>query len=1313
MVAGITGNLIAAVLIKLGQRFSSIVFREEDIRDWVDSPDFREFSEEKIQSETPPEPAPDPAAFDEFFSSEAVSLIVEQVFEQNDQTLSKLEGEFVVAFEDFTPASENLDPKFAHWLFRTLVSASEAFLSTKTKKGDKTAEEYLHVLRHKKEMEGQKRIEKKVDGVQNSITELQQTIKRPAGGQNEKFIRWQDYFHRVEGHLLPLGAGSRLKPIVYSLNKAEEFLGANRTKILVLHAPGGSGKSHLLHQIAHDLEEKHSNYTILSVTPGLSDLESALSQELDGDRRYLLLYDDADRRQENLALLFTYVKYQSSNVKIILTARTAGLRGLQTVLNERLCQDVAEVVKIGDWSRDDLKELLRFVLGDRHHNQEDLIVSTFANPYLITWAGNSINKNPGITVERLRRKFADDLEFETTCSLVPEFDKRRVNEFLADLALIGPFKRGDRAVLSLLMEGYGLTEDAIQTQIDQMVESGVLRDVGYSIRFNPDMKGDLYLAHHINSLRNSGALREWIESWGPNFNDSILTSLEAASRFCEEDIIKDYFTSWVHEATLESKDLPGYYRTKRLEALSRFCYLVPEESIDLIYAYIDTPPPGDGDNTILSPNRDTYGAVILPLIRTGSHREAIFDLIEHIHENALDGRYANNTMESMIAEAISPFYNTLERMREMLTLLENRLDAGNEFSVITLGKALSEALRADHEMSYLSAPNRITWSLQSLPVTPAVLETREHAISILKRMLYHQSVCVRRKGIEACGGVGSKFGDKIYPLSEKIAEERRIIIAEFKRLIQHETDYGVLSDIESLFFRWWQYKVPGTEEAEAILKAFPRPMEYILYGTLFYSRPLLLSFDPETIPSGKEERNKWCLNAKSGFAINTDKFVKFSEPIVNHLSTKYSDTDSVAILFRELQAYQEHANLSDQHSESLLSFWIAKDPDIFFELHNREQFWDNLSVELKNAVDFGLCTHDPKRLEFFASEILAAPQNVDFRRIKHFIRVMTRHPPDEAKVRDWLTRLIGTGKKEIHLTLLYNLWVLSPRLEDYAICVTSYLDILSRYETMDGELLEFVTYALRDLIENEDRIDGHQKGAIKKCFKEKLISTPSFGSYPEHEIQTLINYVLTDTEEILEFISQKAEKKRNTRNYQVLPLDGVSFLENVGDCTELDPILDELFALMNEGLIYREQLSVQLKAIMSLKHPASGKLCLEEYAERLLNEERVDDALALCPVFLSHPGTEETVLKILGDGVATGKRKDIKRLFREYVWHDGISILGGHSPDLEQKRKVISCLLDLAPRGILRAVLREVLQRFDAGIQIIKKGYDEEDCVIR
>ncbi|WP_205013249.1 hypothetical protein, partial [Pseudomonas shirazica] len=76
--------------------------------------------------------------------------------------------------------------------------------------------------------------------------------------------------------------------------------------------------------------------------------------------------------------------------------------------------------------------------------------------------------------------------------------------------------------------------------------------------------------------------------------------------------------------------------------------------------------------------------------------------------------------------------------------------------------------------------------------------------------------------------------------------------------------------------------------------------------------------------------------------------------------------------------------------------------------------------------------------------------------------------------------------------------------------------------------------------------------------------------------------------------------------------------------------------------IYREQFFFQLKAVTSVKHQVTGKLCLEEYAKRLLNKGRINDALTLCHTLLLQPQTEETILKILDGAVAAGRKKDIR-----------------------------------------------------------------------
>ncbi|MDD4255007.1 MAG: hypothetical protein PHP59_06465 [Methanofollis sp.] len=1284
---GIIENTIVEASIKGASKILlGSVLRESEIRDWVKKIDFETQLKEEIDFETIPNI--DTAAVSTFFSSEPVTTLIEQIFKLNRQEISELEEDFVKIFRECDPIPESSNPELAQKLFRILICSCVSVLSELVAQGNMAAKDCLDELRHKW---------MRYESV-------------------HKLIHWREYFSRVEPHLLPLTGGTPLERTVHYSDIAEEFLNDNFSKILVFHTPGGFGKSHLLRHIAFVLEEKHPEYSVLSITPDSPEMEKALSNELKAGKKYLLLFDDADRWSKELVPLFAYVRNHSSDVKVILSSRTAGLQSIHTILRGTGSANIARVVELEDWNKDDLKKLLRFTLGGETHKKEDIIVTTFSNPYLIVWAGNTITGNPEISVEEHRQKFANDLESEAFPSLTPEFDEGSGKNFLADLALIAPFQKGDRSILSMLAGKYGVSEETILAKIVSLEKKGVLRQPGFSTRFNPDMKGDLYLAHGIEHLQDSGCLKKWIDYWGPYIEGKILANLEAASKYCKIDVILDYYRTWISQKIQEAKETPGYFRQKNLESLSRFCYIVLGESLDLIYTYINTPIPEDTTRLFFSHyefplTTDHYGPIISILMQTDVCKEDIFDLLDHVHKKVPEGSYSNYKIESLVSETVSPFTNTLESICDTLTLLENRLDGNNEFSILALGEALSKTLQVDHEFFYSPSFATITIGRRPLPDTPAVIQTRDHAISILKRMLSHPSVNIRRKSIEVCENIGLHYGETKTPLSVRVADERREVIAEIDRLISHENDYGVLSDIESLLLKWWWRGYSGTEDAERLLTIFARPMDYILYGFLFYSRINLLSFDPDTIPSEKEERSEWYFNITD--FDDEDVMNEFYEYILdNYLSIKYSTASSVITLLKEPQAYRERAKLNLQHFEELMRTWVAKCPEIFCEIRGNLGIWNELPLEFQNAIDLGLCEYDPVHLEYLADDILKVLPEVDDRRTNLFIWSMARHPPDEAKTRDWLEKLIKTGNKDVHKMILRNLWVLSSNLGNYDIFTTYSLEILHYYDAVDSEILDsFSAYVLHYLKKEGDLLETKHKEALKRCLFEKLIATPMTGIYgPTYRIQELINYVLINAEDIVKFIRCRSEKKRGVSKYSVLPVDDeVLFLKNIKDSTGLYLVIEEMFTLLKEKTTYKESVCYQLKSIASLKEPDSEKLCLEECIYHLLKNDRVEDALIVCSALSFQSETQETILWVLSAAIAAGKEQEVRRIFVEYIRYGVLTIdCTGYSPQLMQKKQFITSLCDHTPHGPLKMMLRDIKKEIEAEIQEVMKEIEDD-----
>jgi hypothetical protein len=1284
---GIIENTIVEASIKGASKILlGSVLRESEIRDWVKKIDYGTILKEEIDFETIPNI--DTAAVSTFFSSEPVNTLIEQIFKLNRQELSELEEDFVKIFRECDPIPESSNPELAQKLFRILICSCVSVLSELVTQGNLAAKDCLDELRHKW---------MRYESV-------------------HKLIPWREYFSRVEPHLLPLTGGTPLERTVHYSDAAEEFLNDNSRKILVFHTPGGFGKSHLLRHLAFVLEEKHPEYSVLSITPDLPEMEKALSNELKAGKKYLLLFDDADRWSKELIPLFAYVRNHSSNVKVILSSRTAGLQSIHTILRGTGSANIARVVELEDWTEDDLKKLLRSTLGGETHKQEDIIVTTFSNPYLIVWAGNTIKGNPGITVEELQQKFAKDLESEAFQSLTPEFDEESGKNFLADLALIAPFQKGDRSILSRLAGKYGVSEEKILANIVSLEKNGVLRQPGFSTRFNPDMKGDLYLAHRIEHLNNLDHLRTWIDSLGPSIEGKILANLEAASKYCKIDLIQDYYQIWISQRIQEAKKTPGYFRQKNLESLSRFCYIVPEESLDLIYTYIDTPIPEDPTGSFFSRyefplTTDHYGPIISRLMQTDVSKKDIFDLLDHLYKKVPEGLYSNYKIESLVSETVSPFTNTLESIRDTLIYLENRLDGNNEFSILALGKALSKTLQVDHEFSDSPSFGTVTFGWQPLPVTSAVIQTRDHAISILKRMLSHPSVNVRRKSVDICGKIGVHSGRTKAPLSVRVAEERRELIAELDRLIPCETDYGVLSDIENLLLEWWGRGYSGTEDAERLLTIFPRPMEYIFYRFLFYSGVRIFSFDPTTIPSEKEARYKWHSNA----TLFPDESIQkeFNEYLVNnYLSVNYPSAPSIISLFKDLQAYCEHAKLNTIRFAEIMKIWVAKCPELFCDIRKNLNIWTELPPEFQDAIDLGLCDYDSEHIENLADEILKHLSEVDDGRISLFIWSMAKHPPDEAKTRDWLEILIGTGKKEVHKMILRNLWTLSSNLDNYEIFTAYSLEILRYYDAVDPEILDsFSTYILYYLKKERVLLETKTGDALKQCIFEKLIATPMNDIYySTYQIQELINYVLTDADDIVKFIHCRGEKKRDVPEYSVLPVDDeVSFLKNIKDSTGLDLVLEEIFPHLKEKTTYKMFVCYQLKSIASLKGPDSEKLCLEECIDRLLKSDRVEDALIVCSALPFQSETQETILQVLNAAIAAGKEQEVRRMFVEYIRYGVLTIeCTGYSPQLMQKKQFITSLCDHAPHGSLKMMLRDIKKEIEAEIQETMKEIEDD-----
>ncbi|WP_054864336.1 hypothetical protein [Methanosarcina barkeri] len=64
------------------------------------------------------------------------------------------------------------------------------------------------------------------------------------------------------------------------------------------------------------------------------------------------------------------------------------------------------------WSNEDLIQLLRIVAGKERIDDEEIIVNTFLNPYLIVWIGKQIKNDQVIEFNTIKNNFVNDINYE-------------------------------------------------------------------------------------------------------------------------------------------------------------------------------------------------------------------------------------------------------------------------------------------------------------------------------------------------------------------------------------------------------------------------------------------------------------------------------------------------------------------------------------------------------------------------------------------------------------------------------------------------------------------------------------------------------------------------------------------------------------------------------------------------------------------------------------------------------------------------------------------------------------------------------------
>lgn len=652
--------------------------------------------------------------------------------------------------------------------------------------------------------------------------------------QFPSFVPCNIYMRDIESKLLPIPMVGRAG----DFKMVKQDLSSDRPIIVIVHAPGGHGKSHFLKDLCKKVNKAYKSIQPWFIRPGIRNLSESIQEELVEGRRYVLFLDDADRNLGDVNTLVSLLRFHK-HIKAVLSTRSAGL-GLIT---KSLLIQRFEGYSIHELSRlpeNRLERLLCAAAGKKAVNRSlEIVHGLNSNPYLIVQYGRRIKGDlSDRELEDVFVRLSKEVLFDCNQILGDELAEEKQTTLLTNLAAIVPFHIGD-VVSQELSRVLEVSPNVLKSILDRLVAGKVLRAVGKTIRFEPDMAGDLYLATRLDEKPSLSD--ELLERWFPVTPNRSIANLSAAAPYGDSHSVELHLGKMVSAWIASAREHGGHQREQNLENIGPAVQMIPDDVLSLIRTYLSVPfeaqdlaAPFDMEERVPALDLDDYGPIIESLGILPDYQIETLELVRDLADKNLDGQYDNYKAETLIKSLVLPLRKSPELVRQVLSELlqwckSDQLDA-TEAKLATT--AASEILKAAHEYQH-SFRDTVTFGERPLLSTPEVLKLRDLGLAIFNVLIGKRSPDLQMLAIEIAESIGESPMGRIreadIPLAARIAQDRKTVLEVLDGLLDKFADFGPLSKLENLLFHWWSQGKKGTNKALDILSNIPRPPEYRLF----------------------------------------------------------------------------------------------------------------------------------------------------------------------------------------------------------------------------------------------------------------------------------------------------------------------------------------------------------------------------------------------------------------------------------------------------------------------------------------------------
>jgi hypothetical protein len=1102
--------------------------------------------------------------------------------------------------------------------------------------------------------------------------------------------------------------GGPLVERVEETKKIEKFI-SSESKLLIIHTAGGCGKTRFISEVGKKCHILNPNFQARFCMPNIRDVNEAMN-ELNHSQNYVVFLDDAERYLDEATKLIAHTKtYSPGNLKIILSCRDSGKEIIENLANSQRVEKYFEF-ELPEISNTGLIKILTSSAGNKTINKPGRVVKELnGNLFLIVSMGKLI-KGGEIDPKLIKKQIKENLTHEAKNSLKKVLlDENKVERLLRELSVIVPFSfENNDYIIDKLADLLKVDSEIVKDAIDKLINAKILRIIGSSLRFNPDMKGDIYLSVELDNKNGEKLVNQMFENWISIQPEKITANIAAASRHGETDsaskAIRGIVKKWISEVSAASDS----QKAMNIKLIKPVAYLAPNEVIDLIYAYVDSTK----DNEAYGLDRDAYGSIIHQLLHLPKLQKSILDLILYIDKRGLKGRYNNYETATFARQLTSPLEIDIslagDSLDEMLNLVSNDKCTPLEATLACAG--VKEALAGSHEYSE-SYGNKITWGRKILLYEKQFIKTidqyRDKAMLLLKKLIFHPSDTIKKMGIETVDDIGRESGSVNAEFSARIASDRKKALAWIKELLIKKTSFEVLSEIEDVLIKYWSinnFNDDLSKEAATILRDFPRTPEYLIFRH-FISRDFIIP-DFNKIEKEAPETERWSWLVHNHF--HRHEFDQgLLDQLANQLSKKYKNTVEIIGYLNVIE--KETKDIRQWGYVPLIETWAKFNERVFLEIARNKELLNQVPEIFHLGIYKVASAKDEGHIAGLAKEIVDDPENIKPGKVNILIELITEHKIAADIFMPWFSVIIKNADKFLKSNMLHRAYfIFNDRSQGEKNKVTQILEL-----SLQGEVETHVLDMFDFLLTNAIKWNISQESLEK--LRASLFNIIKNIERIEYHVDNLIKFVINeDLDKFIELVDYRLKKYnknveggKSTR-FDPIPYDGFRSLENlVKNYSDFARLMDKINEWKESDILY----SFDIEHLLC-KCKQSDEEC-DNYLGRYIGEkikQGNEESLKIAVNALHGVHFGKDTAELFLDSLSASEGKNIFDEAKSVFWHQVVT--GGYSAKLGEapaalvaKKEALDDIYEKSSPGVIKnfidslrdSISRDIKRHLDEG----------------